>query len=77
MKIFHNLNLKIGFSKRRPQLALIDFTLSYFLLAPESYFNRFNFYQKQQVKNRNKIWKEIYFFFNFWDSDIQRYNLEF
>ena len=55
MKIFHNLNLKIGFSKRRPQLALIDFTLSYFLLAPESYFNRFNFYQKQQVKNRNKI----------------------
>ena len=55
MKIFHNLKLQIGIPKRSPQLALFDFTLSYLLLAPGSCFNRFNFHQKQQVKNRNKI----------------------
>ena len=45
MKIFHNFILQIGFSKRRAQLAVIDFTFSYLLLTPESFFNRFNFYQ--------------------------------
>ena len=52
MKIFDNLILQIGFSKRRPQLAVIDFTLSYLLLASESCFNWFNFSQKERQKSK-------------------------
>ena len=62
MKIFDNLILQIGFPKHRPQLALIDFTLTYFLLAPESYFNRFTFIKSSWSKIGIKSEKKYNFF---------------